>query len=153
MTTNYTSHYLQTRLLTSVEDILAHKFALALKCKPHEWWLTSLLSWYTLTRITHVILKKNIYMHNLPYTTKEAQIWFRMTSFSSCLVLYIIYFDCWYMSSINLEKPEDIFVTQAKFAEYSCSGTITVDADGQRFFFSQTHGWRSSLRIDIPRLC
>jgi hypothetical protein len=36
MTTNYTSHYLRTRLLTSAEDILAHKFALSLKCKPHE---------------------------------------------------------------------------------------------------------------------
>jgi len=40
------------------------------------------------------------------------------------------------------------YPAEAGFAGYSCSGITTVDSSGQGFFFSRTHGWRSSLRID-----
>ena len=39
------------------------------------------------------------------------------------------------------------YSAEARFAGYSCSGITTVDAGGQGFFFSQAHGWQSSLRI------
>jgi hypothetical protein len=64
------------------------------------------------------------------------------------IVFKKIYFSyAGYLFGYPLATYLDYFA-EAEFVGYSCSGITTVDTGGQGFFFSQAHGWRSSLRID-----